>query len=174
MPVTPEDLFARLETLGIETTTVRHPPLHTVEESRRLRGDIPGVHCKSLFLKDKKGALWLVVAPEDVPLDMKALSDRIGSARLSFGKPELLWEVLGVRPGAVTPFALINDGAQRVNVVLDAAMMRAPLLNYHPLTNEATTTIGSEDFLRFIAACGHRPYIVNLKDDESVSSAATD
>ena len=146
---TPEDLLAHLARLGITTGTVRHDPLFTVEESRRLRGSIPGTHCKTLFLKDKKGQLWLVVAEEEREVDLKRLPAAIGSARLSFGRPELLWEVLGVRPGSVTPFALINDRDLRVRVVLDAAMMEQPLLNYHPLTNEATTTIRSADLLRF-------------------------
>lgn len=162
MPASPADLFARLDQLGIRTTTERHPPLHTVEESRALRGDLPGGNCKSLFLKDKKGALWLVVTLEDRALDLKHLHKHIGAGRLSFAKPELLWEVLGVRPGAVTPFALINDREQRLRVVLDAGMLRHDPLNYHPLENDATTAIASGDLERFIAACGHRPLIVDF------------
>jgi Ala-tRNA(Pro) deacylase len=162
MPATPDQLFARLAELGIAATTHRHPPLFTVEESRRLRGAIPGGHCKSLFLKDKKGQLWLVVRLEDRRLDLKRLDRLIGSARLSFGQPELLEAALGVTPGAVTPFALINDRERRVRVVLDRAMLALELLNYHPLENTATTTIRSADLLRFIAACGHEPAIVDL------------
>ncbi|BBK33772.1 Ala-tRNA(Pro) hydrolase [Stella humosa] len=159
---TPERLLARLGELGIQTRTVEHPPLYTVEESRRLRGDLPGGHCKNLFLKDRKDQLWLVVTLEDRPIEMKSLSDRIGSARLSFGRPELLVEALGVTPGAVTPFSLINDPAQRVTVVLDRGMLDLDPLNYHPLTNRATTAIAPADLLRFIAACGHTPRIVDL------------
>ncbi|MBL26520.1 MAG: DNA-binding protein [Rhodospirillaceae bacterium] len=164
---TPEDLLAHLARLGITTETVRHDPLFTVEESRRLRGTIPGTHCKSLFLKDKKGQLWLVVAEEERDVDLKRLPALIGAAKLSFGKPELLLQVLGVTPGSVTPFALINDKENQVKVVLDAEMMEEPLLNYHPLTNEATTTIRSTDLLRFIAACGHEPYIVSFDGGEA-------
>ena len=98
MPATEEQLFTRFEELGIETTTKRHPPVFTVEEAKSLRGELPGGHCKSLFLKDKKGALWLVVCLEDRRMDMKALQAAIGSGRLSFGKPDLLVEVLGVEP----------------------------------------------------------------------------
>ncbi|MGE0651695.1 MAG: prolyl-tRNA synthetase associated domain-containing protein [Alphaproteobacteria bacterium] len=159
---TPEILLARLDALGIATRTVSHPPLFTVEDSRRLRGDLPGGHCKNLFLKDRKDRLWLVVTLEDRPIEMKSLSDRIGSARLSFGRPELLVEVLGVTPGGVTPFALINDARQRVTVVLDKEMLTFDPLNYHPLTNAATTAIAPADLLRFIDACGHRPQIVDL------------
>ena len=162
MPATPEDLFARLAALGIETATHRHPPLFTVEESKALRGELPGGHCKSLFLKAKNDSLWLVVAPEDAPVDLKRLAKELGVGTLSFGRPELLWELLGVTPGSVTPFALINDRDRRVNVLLDAAMMRETLLNYHPLTNEATTAIAAADLLRFIAACGHAPRILEL------------
>ena len=165
MPASVDDLMARFAELGIETTTHRHPPLHTVAESKSLRGDLPGGHCKTLFLKDKKGALWLVVALEDREVDLKRLHKRIGSGRLSFGKPELLWDVLGVRPGAVTPFALINDTGQRVRVFLDAEMMAMALINYHPLENTATTAIAPDDLLRFIRACGHEPRLVALDGD---------
>ncbi len=160
MPATRAQLHARLEELGIPTTTFEHEAVFTVEENRRLRGEMPGGHCKSLFLKDKKGQLWLVVCLEDRRVDMKWLQRAIGSARLSFGRPELLREVLGVEPGAVTPFALINDDEQRVRVVLDAGMLACETLHYHPLENTATTRIAPADLQRFIAACGHTPQIV--------------
>jgi Ala-tRNA(Pro) deacylase len=162
MALTPEELLARLAALGINAVTHRHPPLHTVEESKRLRGVLPGAHCKNLFLKDKREQVWLVVTLEDKPIDMKALRRRIGAAHLSFGRPELLREVLGVAPGSVTPFALANDAARRVRVVLDAEMMAAGLLNYHPLVNTMTTALAPAELLRFIDACGHRPEIVAL------------
>lgn len=160
MALSPDDLLARLDTLGIAHTTHRHPAVFTVEEARAHCGHLPGCHCKNLFLKDKKGELWLVVARDDAAIDMKTLDRRIGSARLSFGKPDLLGEVLGVVPGAVTPFALANDTDGRVHVVLDAAMMRAELVNYHPLTNEATTALSPADLLVFIRATGHEPAIL--------------
>jgi Ala-tRNA(Pro) deacylase len=162
MPTTPEQIFARFEDLGIAFKTQDHAPAFTVEDARALRGEIPGGHCKNLFLKDKKGQLWLVVTLEDARIDLKALPARIGAARISFGKPELLMEVLGIAPGSVTPFALINDTERRVNVVLDAAMMAYELVNYHPMRNTATTTIRSADLLTFIEACGHTPQIVAL------------
>ena len=164
-PATEDDLFRRLEALGIETRTHRHAALFTVAESKGLRGNLPGAHCKSLFLRDRKGAMWLVVALEDRRLDMKALAGLIGAARLSFASPERLGRRLGVAPGAVTPFALINDDGGdegRVGVVLDAEMMAAALVNYHPLTNTATTAIRPADLLRFIAHCGHDAAIVDL------------
>jgi Ala-tRNA(Pro) deacylase len=160
-------LFRRLDALGIAHTTHRHPPLHTVEESKALRGSLPGGHCKNLFLKDKRDQLWLVVALEDTPVDLKKLAKRLGAGRLSFGRPELLMETLGVIPGAVTPFALINDTERRVRVVLDAAMLREDPLNYHPLANDATTTIATADFRRFVADCGHEPMIMDLAAEET-------
>jgi len=166
MPATPEDLFARLEALEITTETRKHAPLFTVEESQALRGEIPGGHCKNLFLKDKKGQLWLVVALEDTPVDLKALPKQIGAARLSFGKPDLLMEVLGVIPGSVTPFALINDTTQQVRVVLEERMLAHDRLNYHPLSNEMTTTIARDDLLAFVRACGHEPHIATLTGSE--------
>ena len=167
MPVTPEQLLERLSALGISTHTVSHPPLFTVADSQQLRGELPGGHCKNLFLKDKKGVLWLVVCLEDAAINMKTLDKRIGSARLSFGNPDLLMEVLGIAPGSVTPFALVNDTERRVNVVLDAAMLEYDLLNYHPLTNERTTAIARDDLLAFIRACGHEPAIVAVADDDA-------
>jgi Ala-tRNA(Pro) deacylase len=150
-----ERLFALLDGLGIATDTHHHPPAFTVEQGNRVWGAIPGIHCKNLFLKDAKGKLWLVVAPGDRSIDLKRLPERIGSARLSFGSGELLQRVLGVEPGSVTPFALINDEERRVSLVLDAWMMAQPLLNFHPLRNDMTTTIASGDFRRFLAAIGH-------------------
>ncbi|HJZ42502.1 MAG TPA: prolyl-tRNA synthetase associated domain-containing protein [Hyphomicrobiaceae bacterium] len=160
MPATRADLLARLAELGIETETLEHEAVFTVEQSSKLERSLPGGHTKNLFLKDKKGALYLVVALGGAGIDLKTLHRRLGCDRLSFGKPELLAEVLGVMPGAVTPFALINDKARLVTVILDADMMRHERLNYHPLENTATTNIAREDFLRFIRSCGHEPRVM--------------
>lgn len=160
MPASRAELLACLERLGIATTTVEHPPLFTVEESQALRGEIPGGHTKNLFLKDKKDKVFLVVAEEEAAIDMKSLHKRIGSARLSFGRPELLTELLGVAPGSVTPFGAINDTEGRVSVILDAALMRHATLNFHPLENVATTNIRREDFLTFLRHTGHEPAIL--------------
>jgi Ala-tRNA(Pro) deacylase len=162
MPATPDDLFARLDSLGIAHSTVTHPPLFTVEESRKLRGEIPGAHTKNLFLKCKKGTLWLVVALESTAIDMKRLHGLLGCGRLSFGKPELMRDMLGVEPGSVTPFALINDTGNCINVVLEEAMLEEEPLNFHPLQNVATTAISRDGLLAFIASCGHAPRILSL------------
>jgi Ala-tRNA(Pro) deacylase len=166
-PATPEELFARLDALGIRFESHHHRALFTVAESKELRGQLPGAHCKSLFLKDKKGVLWLVVALEDRRLDMKALGDIIGSARLSFASPARLMAHLGVAPGAVTPFALINQrdhrsGEPRVRVVLDAGMMEAALVNFHPLVNTATIAVTPADLLRFLSDCGSDTVTLDL------------
>ena len=165
MPAIPEDLFACFDRLGISVATHHHAPAFTVEQGNQVWGDIPGIHCKNLFLKDGKGKLWLVVAPARVRVDLKSLPGRIGSARLSFGSAELLGEVLGVEPGSVTPFALINDVARRVTPVLDAWMMAQPLLNYHPLRNHMTTTISADGFRRFLAHTGHVAEVVRLEEE---------
>ncbi len=162
MSTTSEQLLQHLTDLGIKTATTQHEAVFTVEQARALRGEIPGGHCKNLFLKDKKGALWLVVCLEDAVIDLKGLPSLIGAARISFGKAELLREVLGVEPGSVTPFALINDTDHRVNVVLDEKMMRHDVVNYHPLVNTATVTLTPDDLLTFISSCGHEPQIVTL------------
>lgn len=164
MTATPEELFRRLDALGIRHATRHHSPVHTVAQaaSVALRASLPGGHCKSLFLRDRKGGLWLVVALEDRRLDLKALADRIAAPRFSFGSPEVLQQVLGVSPGSVTPFALINDRERRIRVVLDAGMLELHPLNYHPLVNTATTSISPGDLQRFIADCGHQPVLVDL------------
>lgn len=162
MPTTSEQLLQYLSDLGINTTTTEHEAVFTVEQARALRGEIPGGHCKNLFLKDKKGGLWLVVCLEDAVIDLKALPSLIGAARISFGKADLLGEVLGVEPGSVTPFALINDTAHQVSVVLDAKMMQHDVVSYHPLVNTATVTLTPDDLLKFISSCGHEPQIVEL------------
>ena len=155
MALESDDLIRRLQELGIAHETHEHMAVFTVGEAQTHCGHLPGAHCKNLFFKDKKGQLWLVVTFDDRAVNIKALQKAMGAARLSFGKPELLMEVLGVIPGAVTPFALINDSDQRVQVILDAEMMAADLLNYHPLRNNATTAITPADLRRFISACGH-------------------
>jgi Ala-tRNA(Pro) deacylase len=162
MPASRADLMARFSKLGIATQTREHPPVFTVEEAQALRGQIPGGHCKNLFLKDEKGVVWLIVCLEDARIDLKAAPARIGSRRLSFGKPDLLMELLGVEPGSVTPFGLINDTANRITVILEERMMQEQLLNYHPLNNDATTSIRAPDLVTFIRSCGHEPRIVAL------------
>ena len=164
MAASPEELFARLDKLGIPHVTHRHPPLHTVAESVMLRGSLPGGHCKSLFLEDRKGGLWLVVVLEDRRLDLNALSRRLGAPRFSFASAARMRVVLGVEPGSVTPFAVINPTAAGVAVVLDAAMLRCDPLNYHPLVNTATTAIAPGDLRRFLADCGHEPRVEALDD----------
>jgi Ala-tRNA(Pro) deacylase len=171
MPATPDDLFACLDRLGIAHRTHRHPPVFTVAESTALRGALPGGHCKSLFLKDKKGGLWLAVMLENRRIDMNRLAERLAAPRFSFGRPELLEEVLGVTPGSVTPFALINDAARQVTVVLDERMLALDPLNYHPLSNDMTTAVTPADLLRFIADCGHSPRILHLDDLERAPEA---
>lgn len=160
MPASRTELFALLDRLGIKTRTFDHEPVFTVEQAKKVHEDVPGGHCKNLFCKDEKGVLWLIVALEDAAIDLKAAPAKIGSRRLSFGKPELLMEVLGIEPGSVTPFSLINDKTNRVNVILDEAMMKLDQLNFHPLKNDATTSITASDLLTFISACGHSPRIV--------------
>ncbi|HEY9548081.1 MAG TPA: prolyl-tRNA synthetase associated domain-containing protein [Kiloniellaceae bacterium] len=162
LPTSPEALLARLDALGIAYMRHDHPPLFTVEDSKALRGDLPGGHCKNLFLRDRKGAMWLVVCLEDRRIDLKALGELLGGVRLSFGSADRLMRVLGVLPGAVSPFALINDGDAAVQVILDRAMLEHRPLNYHPLVNTATIAVAPEDLVRFVEACGHRPQVLDL------------
>jgi Ala-tRNA(Pro) deacylase len=162
MSLSRQQLFSRLAELDIETTTVEHEPVFTVAESSELERQIPGAHTKNLFLKDEKGSLFLVVAMAATRVDLKALAKTLGAGRFSFGKPELLLEVLGVPPGSVTAFCVANDLSRRVQVVIDAGLMQHETINCHPLENTATTNIARQDLLRFIRACGHEPRIATL------------
>lgn len=164
MPLSPDELFAYLDELGIPHRTVNHPPLFTVEQSKALRGMIPGGHTKNLFLRDKKANVFLVIADEEAEIDLKTLHHRLGAGRFSFGSAELMRELLGVEPGAVTPFGLVHDTGSRINVVLDKAMMEHDTLNYHPLVNTMTTSIARDDLLKFLLATGHEPRIEPLSD----------
>ena len=163
MPATPEDLIAFLDRLGVASETVEHPPLHTVEESQTLRGQIPGGHSKNLFVKDKKSRLFLLTLGEETNVDLKRVHEKIGAnGRVSFGSAELLEEVWGVRPGAVTPFGAINDKAGRVTVVLDSGLMAHERVNFHPLVNTRTTGATPEGLKTFLKATGHTPLDVDL------------
>ena len=160
MPASPDDLFAYLDSLGIAHKTVTHLAVFTVDEGRELRGAIPGGHTKNLFLRDKKGTAFLVVALENAGIELKSLHRLLGATgRFSFGSAELMRELLGVEPGSVTPFAAINDTTGRVTVVLDAAMMAHDVLNFHPLVNTGTTTISRQGLLEFLEATGHSPRV---------------
>ena len=157
-------LGALLAELGIAVRTFEHAPVFTVEEARSLRGSLPGAHSKNLFLKDKKGGLWLVVAEETRKVDLNALSRQIGAPRFSFGSAALLAEVLGVPPGSVTPFALMNDKEGRVRAVLDEGLLAHAVANFHPLRNDRTTAIAPADLMRFLAATGHEPLVLALAE----------
>jgi Ala-tRNA(Pro) deacylase len=163
MPKTEAELFAFLAELGINVLTMRHPPLFTVADSQALRGEIAGGHTKNLFLKDKKDNFFLVTVGEEAVVDLKQIHHLIGaSGKVSFGKPEMLMELLGVTPGAVTVFGVINDTGQRVKLILDEELMTHSLINAHPLTNEATTSIGAHDLLKFVKATGHDAAILKV------------
>ena len=169
MPRRRQELMDRLAELGIATTTIEHEAVFTVAESDRLHHEIEGGHTKNLFLKDAKEKLWLVVAEAHTPIDLKALPKVIGSARLSFGKPELLMDVLGVTPGSVTALALVNDQSRRVSVVVDRRLMGYEVINCHPLENTATTSIRRDDLIKFMQACGHAPRILALTGCDSAA-----
>jgi Ala-tRNA(Pro) deacylase len=159
---TRDDLIALFDRLGIEHRTVEHEAVFRVGEGDDIKSGLPGGHTKNLFLKDAKGQLWLVSALQDTLIDLKALPATIGSAKLSFGSAERLAAALGVTPGSVTAFALINDPDHRVRFVLDAELASADPVNFHPLTNTATTAISQGDFRRFLAALGVEPLIVDF------------
>jgi Ala-tRNA(Pro) deacylase len=157
-------LTERLRALGIAWTAYEHKPVFTVEEAAEVSARQPGRHTKNLFLKDKKGGLWLVVLRDDFRLDLNALSKQIGAPRFSFGSGDLLIATLGVPPGSVTPFALVNDPTHKVRVVLDEEMLAVEPLNFHPLRNDRTIAVSRADLLEFVADCGHQALVVRLPE----------
>lgn len=164
VPATPDELFALFDRLGIAHSTVTHPPIFTVEEGRPWHDKIPGLHCKNLFIKDRKGGIWLVVMPADKRADLTRLEKALRAPRFSFARPDLLQEVLELTPGSVTPFGLINDRQRRVTLILDQDMLDAEWVNFHPLHNAASTTLRSADLLRFARTLGYDPIILRLPE----------
>lgn len=146
----------------IAQTTHDHPAVFRVEEGLKLKAALPGAHTKNLFLKDKKGQLWLVSARQDTVIDLKRAPALIGSDRLSFGNETLMWETLGVRPGSVTALALINDADRRVIFVLDQALWGAEIVNFHPLSNTATTALDQVAFRKTLSLMGREPVVVDF------------
>lgn len=162
LPTTPEQLIERLTDAGISFSRHEHPPLRTVEDSKAFRGDMPGVHVKNLYLRDRKKKNFLVVSQEDRTIDLKTLQADIGADRLSFGSADRLFEFLGVRPGAVSPFTLINDPDHRVSLALDESLMKADVLYFHPLVNDLTLGISPEGLRHFFEISGHNPKMITL------------
>ena len=156
-------LFRRLAELGIATTTVPYPAHQSVEEGKALRGEMGGQFTKNLLVRDKRKSLFMIVADEDRSIDLKSLHRQVGAkGQLSFARPEQMREALDVEPGALTPLALINDHGGRVQLVLDAGLLDADQLNFHPLVNTESTGIRPDDLLAFIRSCGREPVIVSF------------
>lgn len=164
-PKTAEDLLRFLDTLDISHSTKTHPPVFTVAESESLRDEIPGGHTKNLFVKDKKDRYFVLTVEEYATVDLKTVHKVIGAAsRVSFGRPEKLMEYLGVVPGSVTVFGAINDTGGNVTFVLDEDLMKHDVINGHPLSNDATTSVGRGDLIRFLEATGHQPLVLKVTD----------
>ena len=162
MPATREELFSKLDELGIVHETYDHAPVFTVEESAEIKSKMPGGHSKNLFLKDKAGDFFLICAQSDTPIKINKLHPVLGCKRLSFGKPEALLEKLGVTPGSVTLFSILNDSKCEVTLIIDKRLTDHEVVNFHPLLNDATTAISSKDMIAFAKATGHDPMIIDL------------
>ena len=156
-------LLAWMAANGVAQTTLDHPAVFRVEEGLDFKAALPGAHTKNLFLKDKKGRLWLISARQDTVVDLKRTPKTIGSDKLSFGNEALLYETLGLTPGSVTALGLINDPDRRVTFVLDKALWEADTVNFHPLTNTATTALAQADFRRFLTLIGREPMVVDFE-----------
>ncbi|WP_419902899.1 prolyl-tRNA synthetase associated domain-containing protein [Kiloniella sp.] len=171
-PTTPEQLLEKLTALGIEATTINHPAVYTVEESKAHRGDLPGAHTKNLFLRNKKGKMWLLVCLEDRKIDIKLLGKALEAGKLSFGSAARLMEFLGIEPGSVSPFSAINDREGQVKVVLDTQMMTQSPINAHPLTNTMTTAITPTDLVRFLESIDHAPEELDMNNLAELATKA--
>ncbi len=168
-----DGLIAWMAEHGVDQTTRDHPAVFTVDEGHDIKAAMPGAHTKNLFLKDKKGRLWLISARQDTVIDLKAAPRTIGSDRVSFGNETLMYETLGVRPGSVTALGLINDVERRVTFVIDKRLWDADIVNFHPLTNTATTALSQAAFRRFLSEIGREPLVIDFGADLSATSAAT-
>ena len=162
LPTTPETLLLLLDRLQIAYVVYRHPPLRTVEDSKAHRDNMPGLHVKNLFLRDRKKQNFLLVVEEDRQIDMKNLNQKIGCERLSFGSAERLFEILGVRPGAVSPLTLINDPDRKIQLALDIALQTNGMIYAHPLVNDMTLGIEGRHLLQFFGYTGHQVQWLDL------------
>lgn len=162
LPTPAPALFARLDSLGVSYKVFEHAPVFTVAESEKVTAHIPGLHCRNLFVRDKAEKMFLVTVGNDTRIDLKKLQVLLGCGRLSFGSPERLWKYLGVRPGSVCPFAIINDRDNSVTAILDKAMMDAEIVNYHPMENHMTIGLSPAGLIKFVESCGHKPHIIDL------------
>lgn len=154
----------KLDNLSVSYELHHHRAVFTVAESEAIDAEIPGTHCRNLFLRDKKKKNYLLVLQNATDIDIKKLPDILGSGRLSFGSAERLWEYLGVRPGSVCPFSIINDTEHQVRIFLDKSMMETDIVNYHPLLNTMTVSLSPADLIKFIEDCGHEVHIVDLNE----------
>ena len=161
-PASEADVHTLLETLGIQYETHHHAAVFTVEQAKAERGNAAGSHIKNLFLRNKKGIMWVVTCHEDRQIDLKELAGHLGTNRLSFASPERMMRYLGVIPGAVTPLAAMNDHGSKVTMVLDEAVLQDYIINVHPLHNAATTIMAPADLVRFLTAVDHTPLIINM------------
>ena len=159
---TPEKLLAAFDDLGLKTSTLHHEAVFRVGEGEGIKDQLPGAHTKNLFLKDDKGQLWLISAEQTARINLKALPRLIGSGRLSFGSPERLYAALGVTPGSVTALALVNDPERKVKFLLDKTLADAAIVNFHPLTNTATTALTQSDFRAFLTSLGRELVVVDF------------
>jgi len=162
LPTLPTDLLGVLDKIGVSYKLYKHDPIFTVQEGAHLKASIPGVHCRNLFLCDKKKQMFLLVVANTTKLDLKRLPDVIGSKRLSFGSGDRLWNYLGIRQGSVNPFCVVNDTENAVKVILDSHMMQADLVNYHPMDNAQTIGLSPNDLLKFMAISGNDFEVVDL------------
>jgi Ala-tRNA(Pro) deacylase len=161
-PAQPEDLLGWLNEAGVESTTISHPAVFTVEEARKYREGMSGAFTKNLFVRDKKGVMWLIVAIESQKVDLRAVAESLGHKRFSFGSPQRLMHYLGVIPGSVTPFGVFNDRGGHVRIALDEGLNAFDVWNFHPLINSMTTTLRAEDMLQFFERVDHPPTWVSL------------
>lgn len=159
---TQQQLFTILDSLNIKHTNYIHEPLYTCEQAASVK--LPGAQCKNLFLKDSKKRLYLVVACAATAINLKQLSKKLAAPELRFANADLLMQHLGLLPGSVTPFGLINDKDHAIAVILDKNLFDHDLCGFHPLSNDAMTVIDPKDLIPFIKHCGNSYQIINFEE----------
>ncbi len=163
LPVTSDALIAMLDAAGIGYTRHDHVPLRTVGDAKQVQDAMgAGLHIKNLYLRDRKKRNWLVTLEQDRDIDLKVLGEKIGAAGLSFGSQERLMEYLGIRPGAVSPLAMVTGARTGVTLVLDPALRDAERVHMHPLVNDRTLAIAPADLTRWLAATGCTPVWLDI------------
>jgi Ala-tRNA(Pro) deacylase len=161
-------VLAKLKEMEIQYEIFEHPPLDTIEIAQQYWKDIDATHCKNLFFRNHKGNKhYLCIIKDTTPFNLKPLEKQLKQGKLSFGSEKRLEKYLGVKPGSVSPFGLINDHEHHVHLFIDQQLKQSDKVSYHPNDNTASVVISFTDLIRFIETMGNSyEYIDPTKEIE--------